>query len=129
MAFINIIQDKFDDWTKNVISVEQKWVQIFNICKEKDVNVSNLTMVVEFAFCLPGSNASTERVFSLMTTTWTDVRNQMDNKTIECCLITKIYGLSCIEFYNEIIKNPTFLNKIHITDKYKISLDDKNKEK
>ncbi|KAL4097619.1 hypothetical protein QTP88_022362 [Uroleucon formosanum] len=53
MAFINIFQDKFDDWTKNVISVEQKWVQIFNIFEEKDVNVSNLAMVVEFAFCLP----------------------------------------------------------------------------
>jgi len=28
-----------------------------------------------FAFCLLGSNASIERVFSLMTTTWTNVRN------------------------------------------------------
>ncbi|KAL4091619.1 hypothetical protein QTP88_026278 [Uroleucon formosanum] len=62
-------EDKFDEWTKNVISVEQKWVQIFNIFKEKDVYISNLAMVVEFAFCLPGSNASIERVFSLMTTT------------------------------------------------------------
>jgi len=129
MAFINIFQDKFDDWTKNVVLVEQKWVQIFNIFKEKYVNVPNLAMVVEFAFCLPGSNASIERVFSLMTTTWTDVRNQMDTKTIECCLITKTYGLSCIEFYNEIIKNSTLLKKVHSTEKYKVSLDDKNKEK
>jgi hypothetical protein len=66
-------------------------------------------MVVEFAFCLSRPNASMERVFSLMTTTWTDVRNQMDTKTIEYCLIIKTYGLSCIEFYNEIIKNPTLL--------------------
>ncbi|CAI6359364.1 unnamed protein product [Macrosiphum euphorbiae] len=129
MAFINIFQDKFDDWTKNVISVEQKSVHIFNIFKEKYVNVSNLAMVVEFAFCFPGSNASIERVFSLMTTTWTDVRNQMDTKTIEFCLVTKTYGLSFIEFYNEIIKYPTFLKKIHSTEKYKVSLDDKYKEK
>lgn len=26
LAFINIIQDKFDDWLKNSILVEQKWV-------------------------------------------------------------------------------------------------------
>lgn len=129
MVLINIFQEKFDDWTKNDISVEQKWVQIFDIFKEKDVNVSKLAMVVEFAFCLSGSNASIERVFSLMTTTWTDVRNQMDTKTIECCLITKKYDLSCIEFYNEVIKNPTLLKKVHSTKKYKVSLDDKNKEK
>ena len=55
-----------------------------------------------------------------MTTTWTDVRNQMDTKTIECCLITKTYGLSCIAFYNEIIKNPTFLKKVHSTEKYSV---------
>jgi hypothetical protein len=61
-------------------------------------------MAVEFAFCLPGSNASMERVFSLMTITWINVRNQMDTKTIECCLVTKTHGLSYIEFYNEIIK-------------------------
>jgi hypothetical protein len=86
-------------------------------------------MVVEFAFCLLGSNASMEPVFSLMTITWTDVRIQIDTKAIECCLITKTYGLSCIEFYNEIIKNPTLLKKVHSTDKYKVSLDEKNIEK
>ena len=122
MAFINIFQDKFDDWSKNVILVEQKWVQIFNIFKEKDIKVSNLAMVVVCTF-LPGSNASIERVFSLMTTTWTDVRNQLYTKTIECCLITKTYGLSCIEFYNEIIKNPTLMKKVHSTEKYKVSLE------
>ncbi|KAL4103655.1 hypothetical protein QTP88_019006 [Uroleucon formosanum] len=111
IAFINILQDKLDDCSKN-----------------KKMLMYQTLLAVEFAFCLPGSNASIERVFSLMTTTWTDVRNQMDTKTIECCLVTKIYGLSCIAFYNEIIKNPTLLKKIHSTEKYKVSLDEKNKE-
>lgn len=34
-----------------------------------------------------------------------------------------------VEFYNEIIKNSTLLKKVHSTEKYKVSLDDKNKEK
>lgn len=33
MALINIFQDKFDDCSKYVILMEQKWVQIFNIFK------------------------------------------------------------------------------------------------
>lgn len=118
MAFLNIFQEKFDDWTKNSTSLEQKWIQIFKIFKEKDVSISNLAAVVEFAFCLPGSNASIERVFSLMTTTWTDVRNQLDMKTVESCLITKTYGLSCMEFHSEILKNHSFLKNVHSTKKY-----------
>jgi len=76
IAFKNIFKEKFDDWTKNSTSLEQKWIQIIKIFEEKDVGVSNLAAVVEFAFCLPGSNALIERMFSLMTTTLTDVRNK-----------------------------------------------------
>jgi len=78
-------------WNKNVykkLKYSKKKTWIFQI----------------FVFCLPGSNPLIERVFSLMNTTWTDVRNQMDMKTVESCLITKMYGLSCMEFHDEILK-------------------------
>ncbi|KAL4088542.1 hypothetical protein QTP88_023636 [Uroleucon formosanum] len=37
MSFLNIFQEKFDEWTKNSTSLEQKWLQIFKLFKEKDV--------------------------------------------------------------------------------------------
>jgi len=40
-------------------------------------------IAVEFAFCLPSSNALIEREFLLMTSTWIDVRNQMDVTTVD----------------------------------------------
>lgn len=84
-------------------------------------------MVVEFAFCLPGSNASIRRIFCMIVTTWTNVPNQIDIKTLECCLIIKTHDLSCMEFYNEVIKNHILLKKVHSTEKYKIDISEKNK--
>lgn len=122
MLFLNIFQEKFDEWTKNSTSLKQKWLQVF---KEKNVGISNLAAVVEFVFCLPGSNASIERVFSLITSTWTEVRNQMDVVTVESYLITKTYGLSCMEFHDEIIKNHSFLKNVHSTQKHNMIAEDK----
>jgi len=34
--------------------LKHKWIKIFKIFNEKDVGVSNLAALVEFAFCLPG---------------------------------------------------------------------------
>lgn len=81
------------------------------------MSISNYVPMVEFAFYLSRKNASIEQVFSIMNITWTDVRNQMDIKTGECCLITKIYCLSCMKFHDKIIKNHTFFNKIYNTKK------------
>jgi len=125
LTFLNIFQEKFDEWTKNSTSLEQKWLQIFKLFKEKDVGISNFAAVVEFEFCLPGSNTSIERVFSLMTSTWTDVRNQIDVTTVESCLITKTYGLNCMEFHDEIIKKQSFLKNVHGTQKYTMTAEDK----
>lgn len=88
--------------TKTSTLLEQKRIQIFKIFKEKNVSISNLATVVEFPFCIPGSNTSMERVFSLITTTWTNVRNRMDMKTADSCLMTKKYRLSYMEFHDEI---------------------------
>jgi hypothetical protein len=84
--------------------LKHKWIQIFKLHKEKDVDISNLVAVVEFTFCLPGSNASIERMFSFVISSWTDIRNQMDMGTVQSCLITKTNGLSCMEFHDDILK-------------------------
>jgi len=73
---------------------------------------------------LPGSNASIEQVFSLMTSTCTYVRNPMDVPTVEGCLITKTYRLSFMEFHDDIIKNQLFLKKVHDTQKYTMTAKD-----
>jgi len=118
MSFLNIFQEKF-------YFIGTKMVTNIKLFKEKDVSISNLAAVVDFAFCLPGSSTSIERVFSLMTSTWTDVRNQMGVTTVESCLITKTYGLSCMKFHDEIIKNQSFLKNVHSTQKYTMKAEDK----
>jgi hypothetical protein len=40
----------------------------------------------------------------------------MDVVTVESCLIIIAYGLSCMEFYKEIIKNYSFMKNAKIHD-------------
>lgn len=80
-------------------------------------------MVVEFSFSLPGSNAAVERVFSLMNSTWTKSRNQLDISTVEASLIikTSFDGMSCRQFYESILAKKTLLQKVHSSAKYQTS--------
>lgn len=52
------------------------------------MDILNLGVVDGFVFCFPSPNVSIEQMFSLMTSTWTDVRNHMDNAIVESCLVT-----------------------------------------
>ena len=65
---------KEDSWQK--VSLEQKWVQIFKKF-EKDIGIPNFQKLIEFIFCLPGTSAPIERIFSMMNNIWSDHRNKM----------------------------------------------------
>jgi hypothetical protein len=47
-------------------STEQRWVNIFSDLRNKQIYVPNLIKILGFVLSIPGSNAHTERVFSLI---------------------------------------------------------------
>ncbi|GBM29679.1 hypothetical protein AVEN_203590-1 [Araneus ventricosus] len=60
-------QWKQEETTRDVIiSSEEKWLRLFGHFKENHLATSNLIKIVKYAFCLPGTSAPVERVFSLM---------------------------------------------------------------
>jgi hypothetical protein len=63
---------------------------------------------------IPDSNASLERMFSLMNAFWTNERNQLSIETVQEILITKTHfkDISCVDFYNFIKKWPNLLEGI-----------------
>lgn len=47
-------------------NVNEKWVSVFNYVKLQSISVPNLEKIMKFVLSIPGSNAHTERIFSLM---------------------------------------------------------------
>jgi hypothetical protein len=61
-------------------SIEQIWVNILSDLRKKQIYMSNLNKILGFVLSIPGSNADTERVFSLMSNKWTEKKNQSSLK-------------------------------------------------
>jgi hypothetical protein len=57
--------------------------------KENNVLHGNVRKVVELKFCLPGSNASIERVFARMSYIWSEKMSQFHVDTIRTILALK----------------------------------------
>ena len=78
------------------LSSEEKWLQLFSHAKENDIPMRNLGLIIECNFCLPGTSAPVERLFSLMNNAWADDRGLMLESTVRALMLYKInFGLSC----------------------------------
>ena len=78
----------------------QKWVAVFCECRSKGINIPNLEKVLSFVMSIPGSNAHTERVFSIMNNKWTDVRNRSATELIKAEMqIVTNFSMTCKEFF------------------------------
>ena len=88
--------------------------------KEKDVSHQKLAKLIQYIFCLPGTNASSERVFSQMNKIWTADKTQLSVSTLKSLLLLKCnFKQSCLEFYNFLKSSPELLKKIISIEKYK----------
>lgn len=75
---------------------DKKWVELFKMS-----DLPNFTIICNFVFSLPHSNANPERIFSLAFNHWRKERNRILLKTVEAELIIKFnFNLTCSEFKN-----------------------------
>ena len=111
--------DRKERWKNTTISYEQKWTQLLQAFKDKDIPISNFQKLVEFVFCLPGTSAPVERIFSIMKNMWSDDRSSMHEKNVRALLVCKSkIDLTCTEFYENIKSNVVQLKKVIGTDKH-----------
>ena len=59
----NSASERREIWQNTPISYEQKWTQLFQAFKDKDIPIPNFQKLVEFVFCLPGTLAPVKRIF------------------------------------------------------------------
>ena len=102
----------------NKVPADKRWVEIFTYFKEKAVSHQKLAKLIQYIFCLPGTNASTERVFSKMNKIWTADKTQLSVSTLKSLLLLKCnFKQSCLEFYNFLKSSPELLKKIISSEK------------
>lgn len=58
------IKEKVKSWATAKITIENKWLEIFHHFETNHVPYNNALKIVEYVLSLPGTNATTERVFS-----------------------------------------------------------------
>lgn len=100
---------------KTTGAVVDKWTSLL-----KDANTPNLTALGSFLFSIPVTSAFVERVFSHMTSAWTDQRNRCSVALIKSEIQVKSnFGLSCTEFYSFAVKEKALLEAARSNKKYK----------
>jgi hypothetical protein len=114
-----VTPEKINHWKHNSVPLSERWVEIFKNFRENDVSYKNFLSLVEYCLCLPGSNAASERVFSLMNQLWTSEKSQLKVTTLKSLLITKYnFKLDCVQFYMMLLQNEALLKTIHSSKKY-----------
>ena len=111
-----------NNWQDNGTSLSDRWKKIFDLLSELEINTPNLRKIIAVLMCLPGSNASVERIFSLMNALWTDEKNRFLVEAIKAIPMTKSnFNLSCDAFAKKLAKNKAIpvLKKIHGSEKYR----------
>lgn len=115
-----VTEKKIEEWQASNISVSCRWTEIFNFCVKNKLNYYNTLLLVEFALCLPGTNAELERVFSIINNIWTAEKSQLKVDTLKSMIITRVNNkLTCLEFYKALLENEMALKSISSQSKYK----------
>ena len=95
------------------MSSEEKWMKIF------EADFPNLQILVSKILSVPVSNATVERVFSLISAQWTDSLNSLNIETVKSLAQVKMnYDFTCSQMYDFLITSPKLLKEIMSGEKY-----------
>jgi hypothetical protein len=73
-------------WNQEEISNQEKWLRIIKRCKDIERPVVQLSLLLEFAFCIPGTSTEVERLFSIINDSWGSDKSQMKLGSVEASL-------------------------------------------
>lgn len=113
-------------WLKENTRTDNKWLEIFKYFNENGKPLCNCKLIVQFILSIPGTNAATERVFSLMNAMWTSEKEAMKVETVGAMLEVKHNMGTCLEFRKILAENTEVLKKIHSSEKYDFKSRDVN---
>lgn len=99
-----------------------KKLTLFFLSNTSMAAYSEILKIAQFFFAIPGHNANTERIFSLISSQWTKERNRflLDNVKGMMMVQFNFKHFKCADFYKFLKeeKNIKLLKQISNTDKY-----------
>lgn len=117
-----VVTDLLSTWTSQNISSEMRWIEVFKNLKQQRRPITQISLLVEYAFAIPGSSTDVERLFSIINDVWEDDKGQMSAETLEAHLnVIFNSNLDCLEFHKSIKNNKRLLSQVHSTEKYQAS--------
>lgn len=115
-------QEKINIWnqkSKKSFVAQNRWCELFEYFNFRGIQLPSILKIVEFSLSVPGTSAPVERVFSKIKNSWTAERNKLSIDTIKCINILKSnVKKTCVEYYEDILKNENLLKKVINSDKY-----------
>lgn len=111
--------EKLTEWKNKKASTEERWVEIFKHFDAHHVSFTELSKIVEYILCLPGTSAPVERIFAIAKKIWKVESANLHLETLRSILYVK-YNLeyTCIEFYAFLNTQTELLRKIASQEKY-----------
>lgn len=112
--------EMFNKWSESDIDADKRWVEIFKFFKTEHIPFNNLKILVEAAMCLPGTNASVERTFSIINDFWGCKKSRISVETLSAVISTKenLKMYNCEEFIKLLNENEYITKAIHSSNKY-----------
>lgn len=110
--------DVLNRWEERKYDTEQRWMEVFKDFENKDISLKNCLTIIQYLLCLPGTNAATERAFSLMNALWTPEKTSLKVETVRAIVMTKFNMGSCEDFHEILKQNPDLVQKFRTTEKY-----------
>ena len=105
-----ITDKKISEWNTAKETTESRWVEIFKHFKNNNLEHQNILRIAEYMLCLPGTNASIERMFSLINKIWVAEKTQV--------VVRNNVEMDCLQFFNFLKNRPDLLKEILSSEKY-----------
>jgi hypothetical protein len=116
----NFFSEKLSVWNSRELPADKRWCEIFEFLNSINLPNTNFLKLVEFIFCLPGTNAPTERVFSTINNVWTADKTALTFPALKAIIVTKLnLFFTCSELYDRLLSDKDMLRAIHTSTKYK----------
>jgi hypothetical protein len=114
------VEENLLKWIDSKVSSEQRWIETFKSLNSQNRQIKQISLLVQYAFAMPGTSTEVERLFSVINDVWGPDKGQMSLSTLEAILNIKVNNdQDCAGYYESIKNNRKLLAKVRDGEKYK----------
>lgn len=113
------LRNNITRWNNEGISSELRWIETLKAFNNEGRPINQISTLVKYAYAIPGTSTTVERLFSMIKDVWGPEKGQMHLSTLEAVLTIKVNSnLGCMEYYSSIKNNKKLLAQVQSGDKY-----------